>query len=285
MRKHMKIVNLIENKASDGLNSEHGLSIYISYKDKNYLLDTGASNQFMENAIKLSVDLSEIDTAVLSHGHYDHSGGFKGFFSVNEKAKVYLQEAAKESCYFKVGPIEEYIGIPRNLLEDNENRFVFIEDDMELAPGVWLISHKTPGLAEKGKAAHMYRKGKTAFAVDDFKHEQSLVFEAEQGLVVCNSCCHGGADTIIQEIKSVFPQKEILLLIGGFHLMGTTGANSLGVSEQEVIRLGNNLMDLGVKHIYTGHCTGTPAFAVLKEVLGERIQYFSTGMGLEAFVE
>ena len=87
----MKITVLIENTAPEYLKCEHGLSIYIAYNEKCYLLDTGSSDIFMDNAEVLKTKLENVDAAFLSHGHYDHSGGFEAFFEKNKSAKVYLQ--------------------------------------------------------------------------------------------------------------------------------------------------------------------------------------------------
>lgn len=85
----MKMVVLVENSSRCRLCAEHGLSVYIEYEGKTYLLDTGATALFAENAKELGVDLSKVDTAFLSHAHYDHSGGFEEFFKKNDKAAVY----------------------------------------------------------------------------------------------------------------------------------------------------------------------------------------------------
>lgn len=277
----MKLTALIENKATGNLSGEHGLAVHIEYNGKQYLLDTGASNQFQNNAIKLGIDLKSIDNAALSHCHYDHSGGYGEFFSKNSKAKVYLQSAARELYYAKLGFIKKYIGIPRGILDTYSDRFVFVDGDYEIDEGVWLISHKTIGLAAQGKKAHMYRKTEKGFAPDDFQHEQSLVFDLKNGLVILNSCCHGGVDKIIEEVMETFHGKEVLAIIGGFHLMGIIGAKSMSGKPENVRALGKRLFDLNVKHIYTCHCTGDPAYKILKENLGERLQYFSTGTIVE----
>lgn len=94
----MKLIALIENKSNSELIGEHGLAVYIEYNGKRYLLDTGASNTFIDNALKLGVDLSRVDAAILSHSHYDHSGGYNGFFDRNKKANVYIRKEAKELC-------------------------------------------------------------------------------------------------------------------------------------------------------------------------------------------
>jgi len=127
----------------------------------------------------------------------------------------------------------------------------------------------------------MYRKTANGMTADDFHHEQSLVFETESGLVILNSCCHGGVDNIVREVKEIFKGKEVLVVVGGFHLMGMMGTNSMSGKPDEIRAIGKGLIDLGVKHIYTGHCTGKPAYIILKEVLGDRLQYFSTSTLVE----
>jgi 7,8-dihydropterin-6-yl-methyl-4-(beta-D-ribofuranosyl)aminobenzene 5'-phosphate synthase len=221
----MKVTALIENKASGNLNMEHGLAVHIEYNGKQYLLDTGASDKFVGNAKMLGVDLSQIDTGILSHAHYDHSGGYPGFFSKNSRAKVYLQSAAKELCYCRIFFIKKYIGIPKGILDAYKDRFVFVDGDYQLDKGVWLISHNSNGLEARGKKYHMYQMKQEGLIADGFSHEQSLVFETDKGLVILNSCSHAGVDIVAEEVKKKFPDKELLAVIGGFHLMGTLGTS------------------------------------------------------------
>lgn len=277
----MKVTALIENTASENLCGEHGLAVHIEYNGKQYLLDTGASDAFLENARRLGIDLAKIDMAFLSHSHYDHSGGFAGFFAQNKNAKVLVQKKAEEPCYAKVGFLKKYIGVPPTLFETYKERFVFLEDIYEAEKGVWVLPHKTEGLWKRGKQAHMYRKQENVMRADDFAHEQSIVFETEKGLIVLNSCSHAGIDCIVEEVLKAFPGKRVYAVIGGFHLMGLKGAETLAYKKEEVIALGKNLFDKGVQFAYTGHCTGKPAFEILKHTYGERVQYFATGTMIE----
>lgn len=281
LRLNMKITALIENTSKWDLLNEHGLCVHISYKGKNYLLDTGASDLFITNAKTLNIDLDEIDAGILSHAHMDHSGGYKAFFKCNQKAKVYLRKEAKEQYYIKKLWIKKYIGLPEDLLSEYPNRFIYVTGNHKIDEGVTLIAHTTKDLEKRGKAMNMYRKVYSHYQLDDFSHEQSLVFESEEGLVILNSCSHGGIENIIKEVKEVFPNQEILAVIGGFHLMGLLGPNTMRLSEEEVRKLGKELLSSGVKNIYTCHCTGDKAFVLLKEELGEQLQYFHTGDSLE----
>src|SRR5699024_11379020 len=112
------------------------------------------------------------------------------------------------------------------------------------------------------------------FAPDRLKHEQTLVFESDSGLVVLNSCCHSGAEKVIREVQDVFPGQKIAALIGGFHLMGVDGAETMAGSREEVEKLAKDLQPMGESGLYTGHCTGTPAFEILHAARGEPRNYF-----------
>lgn len=269
----MKATVLIDNRTKSKLLKEWGLSIYIEYKDQVILLDTGASDRFISNAYELGIDLEEVDYAVLSHAHYDHADGMKPFFQTNDRAPFYLRDACAENCYGKKFIFSRYIGIPKGILDQYKNRIQFVSGDYQVNEGVYLIPHKTEGLESIGKANHMYIKNKRKWQPDAFAHEQSLVFETEKGLVIFNSCSHGGADTIIKEVQKTFPKKKIYALIGGFHLFDK--------KKEEVQKLAQGILETGIEKVYTGHCTGARAYGILKEELGERLQSIYTGLVME----
>ena len=269
----MKATVLVDNIKGCGLNGEWGLCVYIEYNDKVVLLDTGASDLFVKNAKQLGLDLKKVDFGVLSHAHFDHADGMKAFFAVNEKAPFYLQKSAGENCYEKFWIFSKYIGIPRGILEEDKDRIRFAEGKYQVCQGVWLLSHTTEGLEAIGKRNHMYLRDGRKWRPDDFSHEQSLVFETEGGLVIFNSCSHGGADNIINEVKEAFPGEKIKAIIGGFHLY-TRKAD-------EVRELARSIKDTGIQQVYTGHCTGDKAFEVLKDELGEMVHQLSCGLVIE----
>lgn len=274
----MKIKVLIENSAEDGLNAEHGLCLYIEYRGKRYLVDCGASDLFATNAETMGVDLGEVDAAFLSHAHYDHSGGYARFFEINKKAKVYLQDASKNRQYFKIaGPIKKYIGIPEGMLDKYEERFEYIDGSANIDEGIYIVPHSSDGILERAKHTHMCVMINDKLQYDDFKHEQTVVFEEEDGLVCFNSCSHAGVDIVIEEVKKAFPEKKIKAYIGGFHMMGATGPSSCSYKKDEVQSVARKLMETTDANFYSGHCTGTTAFEWLKEVLGERLIALKTG--------
>lgn len=269
----MKATVLVDNISECSLRAEWGLSIYIEYGEKKLLLDTGASGNFSKNAKELQFDLAGVDFAVLSHAHYDHADGMETFFRENAKAKFYLRAGSGENCYGRVLFFNKYVGIKRGILDRYRDRIVFAEGDYEIAEGIRLIPHKTEGLSAIGKRNHMYVKKDRKWYPDDFAHEQSLVFETEKGLVIFNSCSHGGADNIIREVQATYPDKKIYALIGGFHLFR--------MPQQEVRALAKRIRETGIQKIYTGHCTGQAAFHILKEELGEGAEQLKTGLVME----
>jgi len=121
----MKIISLTENTTKkDNIAAEHGLSLYIEANGQKILFDMGQTDSFYKNALTLGIDLSEIDIAILSHGHYDHGGGLKQFLEINKKAPVYINAKAFEPHF---NGTEKYIGLDITLKDSS--RLVYVGND------------------------------------------------------------------------------------------------------------------------------------------------------------
>lgn len=269
----MKAIVLVDNVAGDGYSGEWGLSIYIEHGGKRILLDTGASGLFAKNAEKAGLSLKDVDYAVLSHAHGDHAYGMKRFFAENDRALFYLREGTAENCYYKKWIFRSYIGIPKRILSDYPDRFLFVQGDYELCKGAYLIPHKTHGLDRIGKREKMYQRKPNGWFPDDFSHEQSLVLETDRGLVIFNSCSHGGAATIIEEVAKTFPDKKVYGMIGGFHLYNKTS--------EEIRNLAKKIKETGIEYVCTGHCTKNRAYGILKNELGSILHQLHVNMTME----
>ena len=269
----MKIKILTDNKAKDGLKGEWGLSVYIEHGGKKLLLDTGASPLFSENAEKCGVDLTGVDLAFLSHAHYDHSNGFGKFFTVNKKSPLYLSGNCKENCYGKRWIFSKYIGIKKGYAEAYKDRLIYTDGLTEVEEGVYLLPHGEGDFSDYGKKNSLYQKNNRKWSYDSFDHEQSLVIRTDRGLVIFNSCCHTGADNIITEVSEAFKGEKIIALIGGFHLYKS--------GDEDVLNLAKRIEQTGIELIYTGHCTGDKAFAILKNQLGEKAHELFAGMEID----
>ncbi|MCC8014227.1 MAG: MBL fold metallo-hydrolase [Eubacterium sp.] len=274
---NIRVTVLIENTSEGSLACEHGLSLFIEYMGKRILLDSGSSEAFGENAEKLGISLTGLDAYVLSHGHYDHSGGFDLIFRNDPTARVYAQKEALDTYLSGSGGLHE-ISVPKNIAEQDE-RFILTEGIREILPRIYVIPHNTPGLEKIGEKSRLHKKHREEILPDDFAHEQSLVIDSKKGLVVFNSCSHAGAANIIKEAKAAFGQKPIYAYVGGLHMKGKKdGKEICAFSEDEINCLCSAFINEGVKKIYTGHCTGVLGFEKLKSRLGERIQKLTTGL-------
>lgn len=268
-----RLTVIVDNIAKNGIKGEWGLSILAEHRGNRILVDTGASDLFADNMSKLGFDINDVDYGVLSHAHYDHANGMPAFFERNSKAQFYLRETTAEDCYFKKLIFRKYIGIPRHIIENYRERITFVSGNYSLCDGAYLIPHTTNGLEKIGKREMMYRRTTDGWRPDDFSHEQSLVLDTDKGLIIINSCSHGGAVNIINEAKKVFPDKHIYGLVGGFHLFNK--------SNEEVRRVGKEIKETGIDYICTGHCTKDRAYNILKEELGDRLDQLKVGLKIK----
>ena len=275
----MKVAVLMENTAQEGcgLVPEHGLSLYIEYRGKRLLLDGGASGRFADNAQKLGVDLADVDLGVLSHGHYDHADGLRRFFQLNQRAKVYVRPQAGGPYFSMTEEGPKFIGVHRDIWEGARERLVPVPGPMELLEGGWLLPDGPKVPAFMGKASNLVcKRGEDDFVPDDFSHEQSLVLEGERGLVVFNSCSHGGIVNIVRGVLDQLPGKRVHAVVGGLH-MYAKGGTGMNCSPEYVQSVADALKALGVERILTGHCTGQPALERLTEYFGPGCQGLYTG--------
>lgn len=273
----MKIVVLVENTIKSDLKCEHGLSFFIEFQGQHYLLDAGTTDLFLGNAKVLGIPLEKVEICILSHGHYDHSGGFGRYLEENKNTIVYAMETAGEEYYSGSGELH-YIGIPKEILEKQGDRFCYIKEVTKIVEGVYLVPHTTKNLQTIGERAKLYVKKGEQYLPDDFSHEVSLVFDTEKGLVVFNSCSHGGIQNIIQEVKQVFPEKQIYAFLGGLHMKGRkNGIEICTFSEEEIQQVVEQICEAGLQYLYTGHCTGQIAMQVLKKYAGDKVKELFTG--------
>ena len=258
----MKLWVLTENTAACGFGAEHGLSLYLEVNGRRILFDMGQSLLFAENAEKLRVDLAAVDTAVLSHGHYDHGGGIEAFFQRNNSAKLFINHHAFEAHYNGSG---KYIGLDP-VLRSNP-RLVFTEDTYSLGDGLSLHSCneclRTWEIAPRGLA--MEQGG--SLQPEDFRHEQYLLVEETGKRILITGCSHKG---IVNLAKQFRPH----VLVGGFHL------KDVAADSPEIDAVAQALLEQETVY-YTGHCTGEAQFARLKALMGERLHGISSGTVLE----
>ncbi len=263
---------LVDNETSNNdLKAEHGLSILMEFEEKKILFDFGQSLMLFENAKAMGVDLSDVDYAVLSHGHYDHGGGLNHFTDMCPETPVYIRKGADGGQYAQRenGRIE-YIGLP----PINGSNIVFTGEEHQIENGVVLFSVPRASGPEPSGNRVLFQKNECGdYVRDSFMHEQNLLIEKDGVTMLVAGCAHRGIVNILEWVKIKYhlvPQ----FAIGGFHLRHT-----LDDEETESValhRIATYLIGTQAKY-FTGHCTGLSAYQKLKDIMDDRIEYAEAG--------
>lgn len=257
----MKITCLVENTChNNSLECEHGLSLFIETENLKILFDMGQSELFYENAVKLGIDLADVDFAVLSHGHYDHGGGLKKFLEINSTAPVYINRFAFDPHF---NGTEKYIGLDCSL-QDN-SRLIFVDDTLKINETCSLFSCNDKEREHYLGSFGLNMEINGQFVPDDFRHEQYLLIEKDTEKILISGCSHKG----IMDITEWFKPD---VLVGGFHFSKIEPGNELSQYADFL-----NGFDT---EFYTCHCTGTAQYEHMKKTM-TKLHYISCGEKIE----
>jgi 7,8-dihydropterin-6-yl-methyl-4-(beta-D-ribofuranosyl)aminobenzene 5'-phosphate synthase len=254
----MRLSILTENTASGKFCAEHGLSYYIE-SDVNILFDTGHSDVFLQNAQKLNIDINQIETVVLSHGHWDHGNGLK--FLKNKNLICHPDVFKKR---FRKGG-DENIGLDLSLQQ------LKIKFNIATSRKPYPVSKNIIFLGEIPRK-NSFESQTTTFALenntDDFILDDSgLVIKLNDEIIIISGCAHSGICNIIEYAKNITGITKIRAVIGGFHLKHNDNQT------QETIKY---LKQQDVKEIYPSHCTELPALTAFYNEF--QIKQLKTGM-------
>ncbi len=274
----MRIVVLSDNRTlNDKFAPEHGLCIYVETEQFKCLLDLGASDKFIQNAVKLGIDIKDVDYVFISHGHIDHIGGLPAFLDLNKKAKIILSKYALTQSYFSKRNGFRNISIDVDLLNDN-NRFVYVESEMVFKNVIHVFTSITNDYSTPKANTTLYKDAGAGIILDDFNHELIVSFGIDN-LFIYTGCAHKGLLNILAS-SSLFLSKKIRYVMGGFHLLDSKPEQEFETTK-EINEIANELLSkYPESNFITGHCTGENVFNKLKETLNERIIHFYTGYSI-----
>jgi 7,8-dihydropterin-6-yl-methyl-4-(beta-D-ribofuranosyl)aminobenzene 5'-phosphate synthase len=254
------------------MRKDWGFAAFIEYGGKRILFDTGNNAEiFAHNVQAKGIDLTTLDFAVVSHRHGDHTSGLNYLMTVNPDVPIYVPKenfgvfgAALPGTFYKrdasLPPEMRYFdGSPPETLRFGsawpEGNFAWVTETTEVAPGFHLILLKGP------------------WGVDLEVMEVSLAIDTPDGIVLIVGCSHPTIEKIVEAAKAVI-DKPVHLVFGGTHLLPAT--------PDEIGRIATALRDdWQVAWIAPVHCTGEPAFAILKENFGDRYLYAGLGTTLQ----
>ncbi len=253
------------------LMAEHGWSVFVETGRDKILFDTGQGQVLLHNARELGVDIEAASSVVLSHRHWDHTGGLRDVVSLTNGIDVFAHSGLfKESFRLDNGDaIPAGIPFGRGELESMGARFRFNRYFTEIADSVHLtgeVPRTTP--FERGDRRLVARTG-SGFCQDPILDDQALIIAMESGLFVLLGCCHAGLVNTLKHVVEKTGQSRIDTLMGGTHL----GA----LPEKECVASIEALKDFDIGRIGVSHCTGAKPALRLEREFGDRFFFCSTG--------
>jgi 7,8-dihydropterin-6-yl-methyl-4-(beta-D-ribofuranosyl)aminobenzene 5'-phosphate synthase len=275
-----KITVLCENTVPvPGLIGEHGFAAYIEAPDADLLFDTGQGFGLIQNAIRLQKDLRKPSKLVLSHGHFDHTGGLLAFLGVHGPCDIiaHPDALAEKFRWMPVGKEEKpvSIGMPwrEAYLTTRGARFQLQSSFAEIAPNVFIsgeVPRKTP--FETGDPKFVIRRD-GGWIPDAFADDYSLALRTSKGLVVLLGCAHAGLINILEHFIDQTGESRIHAVLGGTHL-GFCSNTQL----EETI---GALRRYQIEKLAVSHCTGQGPVAQLSAEFGSRFAFAPVGFTLE----
>ena len=264
-----KVTTLVDNTVSmraSGLIGEHGLAFLLESEDHSVLFDTGQNVALSHNAEKLNVDLSRIDAVVLSHGHYDHTGGLKHLLEKNAAFRLVAHpdvfatklRSIKKEKYKKIG-----MPLKRTVLENTDVQLVLTKNTFEIAPGISTTGEISLANDFESIEPDFFVERQGQIMPDTLADDQALILDTQNGLVVLLGCSHRGVINTLNQVVKLTGKQKIHAIIGGLHLGKA--------SDAKLKKIIDNLAGFGLQKIGVSHCTGTKAILALFNTFKDKV--------------
>jgi 7,8-dihydropterin-6-yl-methyl-4-(beta-D-ribofuranosyl)aminobenzene 5'-phosphate synthase len=283
----LRLTVLAENSVplSFGLIGEHGWSILIEDEDRSegsggsILFDTGQGIGVLGNARFLGKDLKKVNTIILSHGHFDHTGGLAGVLSACGGAEVFCHPAAFEKKLAKRKIADREFTVPIGMrwsqedLSDMGARFHFITEPTEIRPGL-LITGEIPEHCPFEKIEPMFFvQEKEGLRPDGIPDDLALIIKGKEGPCVILGCAHRGIINTLNLTRELLGTDNVESFFGGTHLLSR--------SEHDLQKTFEALETFNLKRIGPSHCTGLSVCAKLFALYPEKFIWMNVGASIE----
>lgn len=264
--------NCVEKASPYGLLGEYGFSCLVETTSGTYLFDTGGGLTIINNAERLGIDLRKLDGIILSHGHFDHTGGLKLVLEKTGPVAVYAHPDLFSRRFSSHGGPLRKIGIAWNQeeLEHLGADFHLSKEPINIAENI-LLSGRIPRTNphETGDPRLTIETDQGQHACDPLEDDLSLFLRTDKGLVLLLGCAHAGLINIIDHAIRMSGENRIHAIVGGTHLMFSEAAQLQAAMDR--------ITTADVAHIGASHCTGRHAMHALATRFKER--FFSATVG------
>lgn len=271
----LRITTLIENMPDDAgsLLYEHGLSLYIEFRGRKLLFDTGQSGDFLKNASKLDKSVQDLDGIIISHGHYDHSGGIPSLVEALEKTTpMYVGAEFFDRKYKKLSDgTYRYNGNPfakEDLPQEKIELKRVLLDVTYLQEDIILFKNFPRSSAFEQLNPKFFVENSDGFERDAFPDEIALGLRTTKGLVLIVGCSHVGICNILQSVSG-WIEEPVYAVLGGTHLVEA--------DEERLARTMEAFHANKVELVAVSHCTGEEGIACAKEAFGTQFILNNTG--------
>jgi len=255
-----------DHRGRDDLGAEHGFSLWIETGGKYILFDTGQGGALERNARALGIDLSETDAVVLSHGHYDHTGGLTAALTLAPKAEIFCHPGIYQPRYAvrdgTLKPVQMPEASAEALGRIPDGSFHLVLDPVFLTGRVGVTGPIPRETAYEDAGGPFYLDGEGR-SPDPIVDDQALWIRTDAGLVVCVGCAHAGLVNTLNRIRFLNDGSRIRAVIGGFHL--------LQAGRDRLVRTVAALESFGLETLVPCHCTGESAITFIRGAFPGRV--------------
>ena len=257
----VRITTLIENSPGEhlALKSEHGLSFFIEKDTHSILFDTGQSSGFLSNAAELRLDVGSVSHLILSHGHYDHSGGLRSLVARHSGFRLLVGNGFFDEKYAARNGAYEFLGnnFDEEFLVRNTIEYAVVDAPLtEIVDGIFIVSGFHHSHLDEQISPRFVLRKDGHFVPDTFRDEVLVAVDSPRGLIVLLGCAHPGMQNMIDTVKSRI-DRPIYGILGGTHLVEASTESMKSSVEY--------LSDETLQIVGVSHCTGAKAMEILSE--------------------